>query len=162
MFHKYSFDDISGYLLCYDCKQFMPPTTFWKDATRWTGYQSRCIDCHQLRNADNYQKHRQATLDRKLFNIFSITRGQYDSQLAIQGGVCAICGDSESRESNGIPWLLQVDHDHSCCPGKKSCGKCIRGLLCANCNVRLMHREYHSSPFPEADEYVSSGYRPFA
>jgi hypothetical protein len=24
-----------------------------------------------------------------------------------------------------------------CCPGKKSCGKCIRGLLCARCNSAI-------------------------
>lgn len=31
--------------------------------------------------------------------------------------------------------LLVVDHDHSCCPGNKSCGGCIRGLICHSCNV---------------------------
>jgi len=29
------------------------------------------------------------------------------------------------------------DHDHVCCSGKKSCGKCLRGLLCHGCNTKL-------------------------
>jgi hypothetical protein len=30
-----------------------------------------------------------------------------------------------------------VDHDHACCKGAKSCGKCIRGVLCTRCNFVL-------------------------
>ena len=30
---------------------------------------------------------------------------------------------------------LEVDHDHSCCEGGNSCGKCIRGVLCRGCNM---------------------------
>ena len=29
------------------------------------------------------------------------------------------------------------DHDHKCCSGVKTCGKCIRGLLCSHCNRAL-------------------------
>jgi hypothetical protein len=49
--------------------------------------------------------------------------------LANQGGGCAICGTAASK------W--HVDHDHACCPSIYTCGKCIRGILCRDCNVGL-------------------------
>jgi len=49
--------------------------------------------------------------------------------LEAQGGRCAIClGEID------VP---HIDHDHSCCPGQRSCGGCVRGLLCPACNHML-------------------------
>jgi hypothetical protein len=31
--------------------------------------------------------------------------------------------------------LLHIDHDHACCPGVRSCGKCVRGVMCAAHNT---------------------------
>lgn len=68
-------------------------------------------------------------------------QGDYEAILASQGGVCAACGRDtpfkkpSSRANESFP----VDHDHSCCPGEKSCGKCIRGLLCHRCNSVLAY-----------------------
>lgn len=63
-----------------------------------------------------------------------ITADEYDAMLEAQGGACAICRrtaeDVQQRR-------LHVDHDHGCCPGKNSCGRCVRGLLCVSCNSRL-------------------------
>jgi hypothetical protein len=36
---------------------------------------------------------------------------------------------------------LHIDHDHFCCPGKKSCGKCVRGALCSRHNIFLGYLE---------------------
>jgi len=69
----------------------------------------------------------------KLQKYFNITREEYDRLLESQGGVCAICRKADPRGTR-----LCIDHDHACCPSEyKSCGKCIRGLLCVNCNRAL-------------------------
>jgi hypothetical protein len=47
-----------------------------------------------------------------------------------QGNCCAICREPFSE----VP---HIDHDHTCCPGSTSCGRCVRGLLCAGCNHML-------------------------
>ena len=56
----------------------------------------------------------------------------YLARFRAQGGKCAIC-----KQPPGEDEVLHWDHDHACCPGSSSCGECIRGLLCAGCNMRL-------------------------
>lgn len=64
---------------------------------------------------------------------FGLTVEAYEALLDAQGHRCAIC---RTDEPGGVGrW--HVDHDHGCCPGQRSCGKCIRGLLCSECNLGL-------------------------
>lgn len=67
------------------------------------------------------------------WDAFRLTDEDYAGMLEAQGGGCAIC----SREPGAR--ALAVDHDHGCCPTRPTCGTCVRGLLCMNCNVGLGH-----------------------
>lgn len=60
---------------------------------------------------------------------YGITVDEFDRRRDEQDGRCAMCGEEHD--------LLCVDHDHTCCPGPKSCGECVRGLVCVNCNRSL-------------------------
>lgn len=73
-----------------------------------------------------YQEWRRDTQCRHIYNM---RKGQYAEMLAAQGGLCANRGCSNPA--------TDVDHDHACCDGQRSCGKCIRGLLCSGCNAAL-------------------------
>jgi len=78
------------------------------------------------------QAHRDESNNRRYLN-YGTTSEKYQAMLAGQGGVCAICGEPPKTKR------LAVDHDHECCPPIKDgcCGKCIRGLLCLQCNTKL-------------------------
>jgi hypothetical protein len=60
-----------------------------------------------------------------------MSEARYLKMLGAQNGVCAICG-TDTPDAAGRSW--HIDHDHDCCPGQYSCGKCVRGLLCGACN----------------------------
>jgi hypothetical protein len=90
-----------------------------------------CRACARAKNIRRADKNRECHLKRN----FQMTLKQYEERLASQGGVCAN-PRCKSPKPGGMG-EFHVDHDHACCPGKKSCGKCIRGLLCQACNSVL-------------------------
>lgn len=84
-----------------------------------------CPEC--LANA-NQPNQRDYIREWYLKNTYNITLEEYEAMVENQKGLCAICSTSPKKQQ------LSVDHDHRCCPGKKSCGACVRALLCGDCN----------------------------
>ena len=66
-----------------------------------------------------------------LWNRFRLTPEEYDAIWERQGRMCPIC----KRGDESL--VLCVDHDHSCCPTILTCGRCIRGILCKQCNYGI-------------------------
>lgn len=90
----------------------------------------RCATHHRERQRAS----REARHSRHVERTYGISREQYGALLEAQGGRCAGgCG------ATGKSRRLAVDHDHSCCPGTISCGRCVRGLLCSRCNRFIGH-----------------------
>lgn len=57
-----------------------------------------------------------------------LSESELKSMISQTNGLCWACHDRE--------WD-HIDHDHRCCSGNASCGKCVRGLLCARCNQTM-------------------------
>jgi Recombination endonuclease VII. len=71
-----------------------------------------------------------------LLENYGLTLDDYDRMYTEQDGRCRSCRKDKSvasPRSRSQRWMV-VDHDHRCCAGKQSCGKCVRGLLCQHCN----------------------------
>jgi recombination endonuclease VII len=67
---------------------------------------------------------------KRQLRLHNLTDARYDEFLVNQNYACAVC-HIEFTNTPGI------DHNHACCLGKHSCGKCVRGLLCGRCNAAL-------------------------
>jgi hypothetical protein len=139
---------------CTKCKTEKSLDQFGKNRSTHDGLQHWCKACSSLYQKSYYQANSDRIKDRQrqyaasprgsgyrksqrrndyLKSKYRITEADYIAMLEQQGGVCAnpTCSSGPDRRS------LDVDHDHACCPGQKSCGKCVRSLLCNGCNVAL-------------------------
>lgn len=106
--------DEHGRKQCSRCREWKPADAYMANPRIKGGLHSFCMRCW-----------RSDTLKR----AYGITLDEYEAMLARQDGGCAICGGTNASGRN-----LYVDHDHSCCPGGTSCGRCVRALLCDPCN----------------------------
>lgn len=138
------------YKICSTCKISKDSSEFYKRSLSKDGLSYVCKLCDDKRaktyREESYNKERLAKGSRKwrtdnkdhvkenkLLYSFKMTLAQYNDLLKAQDYKCANC----PKHASELTRALAVDHDRTCCPGRRSCGKCVRGLLCDSCNRGL-------------------------
>ena len=132
---------------CTKCKKEKDTGEFNKDKQKKDGLCLWCVDCRIASQKSYYTRHaseiketvqewREADSKRNKESYrnsrYNLDPGQYDSMLENQGNACPVCTLEFSEDNKP-----HVDHDHACCSGSMTCGKCVRGLLCHKCNKAL-------------------------
>lgn len=140
---------VDGMRVCVDCgipKSLAQFCSYHRGATGKLHVDNFCKDCRKERYAHLRRTPVQERLN-QLWTNFRLRETDYRKMLRRQRSRCAACKRKIA---------LQVDHDHACCPGKKSCGKCVRGLLCNRCNSTLGWAGDDPSVLRACADYIES------
>lgn len=132
-----NFSDPPSTKQCKRCNLFFTFDNLSSQYNRKTGivyYDSKCKPCKAIEGKIWREQRKvklnytQTEFERRLKSKYNLTFEQYNKMKEIQDFKCAICKQEVA---------LQVDHNHTCCPSHRACGKCIRELLCHNCNIAV-------------------------
>jgi len=144
--HPFSGENLyyrDGRRRCRACYRETVKRTYWRykmnDPEK---YRSKRLEWNHNGKARNPGRDR----NRALKYHYGMTLAGYKDLFLSQNGACAICGRTGLK--------LVVDHDHSCCPGEITCGKCIRGLLCSKCNTAVGRFDENPKRLERAAEYL--------
>jgi hypothetical protein len=117
---------------CNRCNQKKELGLFAKGSGYKDGRRGICKKCHSEYMTkyykDNPNKLKTAGKIEKNWRRHHITEEKYAELFCKHDGKCHACK---------INVATNVDHDHQCCNKPRSCGKCVRGLLCHQCNSAL-------------------------
>ena len=89
----------------------------------------KCRTCYRVARR-NTRKHNPVKARIRSLAMYGLTPESFQRLMDSQEIRCKICTITFQETPH-------IDHDRSCCPGTGSCGKCIRGLLCRECNVGI-------------------------
>lgn len=95
------------------------------------GLSSQCKPCQRAYR----QQFKEGVARRKRLRTYGMTEDQFDKLLAAAEGKCQICRRELTPDRGRTGYA--IDHDHECCSGQQSCGRCVRGLVCQACNWML-------------------------
>jgi hypothetical protein len=122
--------------ICVKCEEEKPLELFCKGKTYKDGRRGTCKKCHADYQTQYYKDRPEKYAEKVRANSYykanwkrhKISEDKYSELLNLYEGKCHACQDRAATN---------VDHDHSCCPKRFSCGECVRGVLCSQCNTAL-------------------------
>lgn len=103
---------------------------------------------------NNFDKCKNARIKHK----YGISLEEYNQRLVEQDNRCTICGTPFEPIKAAKP---VIDHDHKCCSGFRSCGKCVRGIICSGCNIGLGGFKDNPQAMLKAMEYLKESTEQF-
>lgn len=131
---------------CVRCAEVKPPEKF--PPTSQGNRRAQCYQCRYSRRKETGEyaatkevnrlryagdpAYRDKIRSRNRKGRMGLSLEEVEAHVQAQGG-CAICHADTPGGVGG--W--HVDHDHSCCPPKRACAECRRGILCSACNVAM-------------------------
>lgn len=116
---------------------------------------SYCDPCSAIARKESRDRYRSTDKGSRnmrnqyLVRNYNMTIDEFEDRVNAQGGKCAACKIVSPR-------TLHVDHDHLCCPELKSCGKCVRGIICSSCNQTLGFMKDSRRSIERLSEYLRS------
>lgn len=124
---------------CGSCREVQPAEQFARANRSFDGLQGYCRTCVARKRFERASRGK----------AHGMTEDQWRDMLLSQEMSCAIC----QLRFAGLT-EIGVDHDHACCAGPKSCGQCVRGLLCRGCNSTLGHAKDNPATLRAAADYL--------
>lgn len=131
--------------LCSSCGHYKPVDKFSPHKATKDKRNITCKTCKNKRakewRRENLEQSNARAREHHLMYTYGITKEQYETMLARQGGVCALCDALPTTKA------LAVDHSHDT--------GAIRGLLCVRCNHSLERLETIPGWADRAAQYLN-------